>query len=227
MMIRNGRFLQPAEGDQTFASLNGKPLAVARSGSPPQVAWGFQPLAAELRFEVSTPLLFANSFRWLVAGTALPEELSIGSTGSVLLSGLDLQGEAPRVVDARGNALPVSKANDGWRFFAGASGVYQIRQGQAERMVSLTLPQSPKSFWKPGTEQMLTSLPAASGTTPPTRWWIWLTVFGLLCLVADALLFDRRDWGNGARTATNPFTALLTPVRQLLRRKEARPRHGV
>ncbi len=227
LIVQGGRFLQSAAGDEIFAAVGGQALALARPESPPQVAWGFQPLASEMRFEVATPLLFANTFRWLVANTAIPEELSIGSTGPVLLTGLDdREGEAPRVVDARGNALPVSRATDGWRFFAGSSGVYQVRQGQTERMVSLTLPQAPKSFWEPAPEQMMTALPASSGAEPPARWWIWLAAFGLICLVADAILFDRRGEGEGTRAIPNPLTRLFAPLRQLLR-KEARPRHGI
>lgn len=227
LVIQGGRFLQALAGDETFATVDGNPLALARPGDPPQVAWGFQPLASDMRFEVTTPLLFANTFRWLAPGTAVPEELSIGSTGSVLLTGLsEGEGEAPRVLDARGNALPVSKATDGWRFFAGNSGVYQVRQGQTERMVSLTLPQAPKSFWEPTPEQLLKAIPASSSAEPPTRWWTWLAAFGLLCLVVDALLFDRRGQDDGIRPLPNPLATLLAPLRQLLR-KEARPRHGI
>lgn len=227
LLIRSSRALQPAEGDEVVADIDGNPMALARPGTPPQIAWSFQPLDSEMRFEVATPLLFANTFRWLAASTAIPEELSIGSAGSVLVAGLDASGgEAPVVLDARGNAVPVSKATDGWRFFAGSAGVYQVRQGHRERVVSLTLPQSPKSFWEPAAEQMVTSLPAASGAEPPTRWWIWLSILGLLALVADALLFDRRGQGDARRPASNPLATLLMPLRQWIR-KEVRPRHGV
>lgn len=227
LVIPGGRFLQTQAGDQVIAAVGDDALAVARAGNPPQIAWGFQPMASELRFEVTTPLLFANSFRWLVASTAVPDELTVGSTGAVLLADLSgKQDEAPRVVDARGNLLPVSRSTDGWRFFAGTGGVYQVRQGQTERMVSLTLPQSPKSFWEPPAEQMVTGIPGGSAGEAPTRWWIWLTVFGLLCLVADALFFDRRGDGETPRAELNPLVGLWTQVRHFLG-KGVRTRHGV
>ncbi|MCU0226389.1 MAG: VWA domain-containing protein [Bryobacterales bacterium] len=227
LALTRGRYLERSSGDEVVAEMDGKPLAIARPSGPPQVAWGFQPLASDLRFEVATPLLFANSFRWLLPSTSIPEELRVGSMGAVLITDLDGDAEeAPRVVDARGNALPVSKAADGWRFFAGSGGMYQVRQGQSERMVSLTLPQAPRSFWEPTAEQLVKAIPANSGAEAPRRWWMWLTVFGLLCLVADALLFDRRGEGEAPRALPNPLTPLLAPLRNLLR-KEARPRHGV
>src|SRR5690606_18520684 len=105
-------------------------------------------------------------------------------------------------LDESGVAVPVSKSPDGWQFFAGRGGVYQMRQGHRERMISLTLPQPPKSFWEPAPAQLMSSIPAASGAEAPTRWWPWLALLGLLCLVADAILFDRR--GQGEATATAP-----------------------
>ncbi len=227
LALQSGLFLDRTEGDEVIAAVDGNAIAIARPSGPPQVAWAFQPLASDLRFEIATPLLFANSFRWLLPATSIPEELSVGSMGAVLLTDLEGQAdEAPRVVDARGNALPVSKAADGWRFFAGNGGMYQVRQGQAERMVSLTLPQPPRSFWEPTPEQLVNAIPGSSGAEPPARWWVWLAAFGLLCLVADALLFDRRGEGETPRALPNPLSPLLSPLRNWLR-KEARSRHGL
>lgn len=227
LALDRGSYLTAAEGDQVVAEADGSAIAIARPGNPPQVAWGFQPLLAEMRFEVSTPLLFANTFRWLASSTSVPEELSVGSAGSVLIAGLDgREEEAPVVLDEAGAPVPVSKSTDGWRFFAGRGGVYQMRQGHRERIVSLTLPQPPHSFWEPDPAQMMAGIPAASGAEPPMRWWPWLALFGLLCLVADALLFDRRGQGEAARPVTNPLAAMGAAVRQLFR-KEARSRHGL
>jgi hypothetical protein len=232
LQIGSNRALQLQDGDKVVAEADGAAVATARPGNPPQVAWSFQPLASEMRFEVATPLLFANAFRWLNENSALPEELSIGSAGLVLLAGLDLDDEvAPLVLDGRGNPMPVSKSIDGWRFFAGTAGVYQVRQGHRERIVSLTLPQSPKAFWEPSEEQMMAGIPGSSSIEPPTRWWVWLAIFGLLCLVADALLFDKRqrdpeqrNWGQTADW--NPLRRLLGSLRQRARR-EAKSSHGV
>jgi hypothetical protein len=61
LAIGRGVFLVPAQGDQVIAETDGQAIALARPGMPPQVAWGFHPLTAEMRFEVATPLLFANT----------------------------------------------------------------------------------------------------------------------------------------------------------------------
>jgi len=227
LALGNASFLTPASNDQVIAEVNGNALALARPGLPPQVAWGFNPLASEMRFEVSTPLLFANTFRWLVSSTSAPEELSVGSAGSVLISGMDDdKGDAPVVLDDSGATVPVSRTADGWQFFAGQGGVYHLRQGHRERVISLTLPQAPKSFWEPTQEQMLTQIAAASGAEPPMHWWPWLAALGLICLIADALLFDRRGQGDADAKPASPFAGITQTVHQLFGR-EAKKRHGI
>jgi hypothetical protein len=145
----------------------------------------------------------------------------------VLISGLEDGDDVPPVVlDESGATVPVSKSPDGWQFFAGRGGVYQMRQGHRERMISLTLPQPPKSFWEPSPAQLMPNIPAASGAEPPAHWWPWLTAFGLLCLLADAIFFDRRGEGDAATARPNPLSAMGSFVRQILG-KEARSRHGV
>lgn len=59
---------QTFEGDTAVASAAEGPIVVvrpARQGRPQMAVVGFDPLAGQLKFEVTTPLLFANLLRWL------------------------------------------------------------------------------------------------------------------------------------------------------------------
>ncbi|MDZ7637372.1 MAG: VWA domain-containing protein [Bryobacterales bacterium] len=174
--------LTPATADEVIASVAAGPIALARRGTVPQVAWGFHPLLSEMRFEVTTPLLFANTFRWLVSASAVPEEISIGAAGSVLLADLDsAQSGDLEVVDARGTAMPVSRGKDGWQFFAGSTGLYRVKQGHRESIVSLTLPEVPGVKWEPPKEKILAGMPGGSGIDAPPRWWPWLARWAFCC----------------------------------------------
>lgn len=245
--LKSVQVFAPAMADEVIASVDAGPIALARRGgsaqgrSVPQVAWGFHPLLSEMRFEVTTPLLFANTFRWLVAASALPDEISIGAAGSVLLADLDSsEGGDLQVVDSRGSAMPVSRGKDGWQFFAGSTGLYRVKQGHRESIVSLTLPEVPGAVWEPPKEKVLAGIPAGSSVEPPPRWWPWLAAAGLLFLLLDAILFDRRGHdGAVVETTWNPLRwlkrrlSLAAPARRGRSgakssfAKEAGSRHGV
>jgi hypothetical protein len=226
----------PAMADEVIASVNAGPIALARRGgsaqgtTAPQVAWGFHPLLSEMRFEVTTPLLFANTFRWLVAASALPDEISIGAAGSVLLADLDsVEGGELHVVDSRGTAMPVSRTKDGWQFFAGSTGLYRVKQGHRESIVSLTLPEVAGTVWEPAKEKVLAGIPGGSGVEPPLRWWPWLASAGLLLLLLDALWFDRRGHDDAVVDVSwNPIRwAMSWFPRTRKFTREAGSRHGV
>lgn len=223
--LQSAEVFSPAMADEVIASVGAGPIALARRGTTPQVAWGFHPLLLGMRFEVTTPLLFANTFRWLVTASARPEEIRIGTAGSVLLPALDSTESGDlSVVDARGTAMPVTKGKDGWQFFAGATGLYRVTQGHSESIVSLTLPEAPGVKWDPPKEKILTAIPSGTGLAAPPRWWPWLSAAGLLLLLLDALWFDRRgNDGTAPAMGWNPLTRLLRRTGA----KEAGASHGI
>ena len=223
--LQSVEVFSPATADEVIASVDAGPIAIARRGTVPQVAWGFHPLLSGMRFEVTTPLLFANTFRWLVSASALPEEISIGAAGSILLADLDsAEGGDLSVVDARGTAMPVTRGQDGWQFFAGSTGLYRVKQGHRESIVSLTLPEVPGVKWDPPKEKILAGIPSGSGMAAPPRWWPWLAAAGLLLLLLDAVWFDRRgNDGTAPAVGWNP----LTPLLRRFGLKEAGTSHGI
>lgn len=211
LLLKNVQVMVPATADELIASIEAGPIAIARRGTVPEVAWGFHPLLSEMRFEVTTPLLFANTFRWLAAESAVPDEVTISAAGSVLLADLDsAQSGDLQVTDARGNVLPVSRGKDGWQFFAGNTGLYRVKQGHRETMISLTLPEVAGTLWDPPQEKVLAGIPAGAGITAPPQWWPWLAAAGLLLLLADALWFDRRGHDGAVVNHTwNPFASVF------------------
>ena len=66
--IRVAEVFQLFEGDMPVGSLAEGPTVIARPSTdrrPKLAVMGFDPLSGQLRFEVTTPLLFANLLRWL------------------------------------------------------------------------------------------------------------------------------------------------------------------
>jgi len=58
--------------DIVIAEATGQPVIVARPAKPPRgaklVVFGFHPLRSAMKYELTTPLLFANILRWMAPG---------------------------------------------------------------------------------------------------------------------------------------------------------------
>ena len=61
------------------------PVIVARPGKPKIVVLGFHPVLTGMRYELATPLLFANLLRWIAPEIFRRYEISGGSVGAVKL----------------------------------------------------------------------------------------------------------------------------------------------
>ena len=55
---------EPAPGDGRIGEVDAGPVIVARPGHPKIVVFGFHPALSAMRYELATPLLFANLLRW-------------------------------------------------------------------------------------------------------------------------------------------------------------------
>ncbi len=56
---------EAAPGDGKIGSVEAGPVIVARDGKPKIVVLGFHPALSAMRYELATPLLFANLLRWM------------------------------------------------------------------------------------------------------------------------------------------------------------------
>lgn len=182
--LDTARVFSPASGDIVVARSSAGPLIVARPGL---VVFGFHPMRSALRYELATPLLFANVLRWLAPESFRRAELVASPTGNITVP---LEVEGPVEVLSEAGPLPYSIAGKNLRFFAGTPGTVRVRSGDREQVFSLTLPEVPESLWEApaGTRR---GVPRARDLGSSSRdIWYWLALLGGLGLLAEWLLFS-------------------------------------
>jgi hypothetical protein len=148
-----------------------------------------------MRYELATPLLFANLLRWMSPELFQRLEISGGSVGSVKLA---MDSAAPgkqapnvKVVGEDGKSLPFTVHDNAIDFFAGAPGAVRVAAGDREFMYSLTLPELSDSKWKPPATA-LKGIPAFAPVVAAARdVWPVLALLGALCLLAEWMLYGR------------------------------------
>jgi hypothetical protein len=154
---------------------------------------GFDPLAGELRFEVTTPLLFANLLRWLSPEAFRQVEISAGRVGlaSATLNPKE-NADHIRVEDEAGRAVPFTVREQTLQLFASRPGVVRVTSDSGERVLSLTLPDVAEYEWKPPAN-------VAQGLPPSARWlrtaldlWKWLALLGAVGLFTEWMLYGRQ-----------------------------------
>ncbi|HUI77822.1 MAG TPA: BatA and WFA domain-containing protein [Bryobacteraceae bacterium] len=178
--------------DESIGSVDGGPVIVARAGTPKIAVLGFHPALSALRYELATPLLFANLLRWLAPEIFRRSELSGGSVGAVKMTmEQDRDAAGVQVVAEDGSALPFTVRDRALHFFAGAPGVVRVVAGDREYIYSLTLPELGETKWQPP-EGVRRGIPR-SLPVPSTSHdlWPWLALAGGLGLLAEWYLFGR------------------------------------
>jgi hypothetical protein len=182
------------------AGSNRGPVVVARpaKGQQPRVAVvGFDPLQGAVRFEVSTPLLFANLLRWLEPDRFRQTELMAAAVGMASLPLESGEGEGQfRVTDDNNRAVPFTVHRDSLQLYTSKPGVVRVVSPDRERVLSLTLPGVAEFEWKP---------PAAAGDPPSVSGespgaidlWKWLAIAGALGLLSEWLFFGHQARSRG------------------------------
>jgi hypothetical protein len=181
-----------APGDIAVAESAEGPLIVARPGSPKIVVLGFHPVKSSMKYELATPLLIANTLRWMAPDVFRSREVQAGTVGTVTVPverGTDPA--AVRVVTEDARPLPFTIEENVLRFFCGAPGTVRVLTGDRELVYSLTLPDVGESLWK-APAGVRKGIPRATGNgVSATDIWPWFAVFGALGLLLDWLLFGR------------------------------------
>jgi hypothetical protein len=180
---------RPGPRDIRVASSEAGPLIVAREGKTKTVVLGFQPAQSAMRYQLATPLLFANIVRWMAPNVFRRVELSAGPAGSVSAR-LDSAPDpsAVKVTDGEGRAVPFTVDGNDVRFFTASSGVARVVAGDQELVYSLTLPSAGDSVWNPRNVHKGLPPRAASQAAAQDFWQI-LALLGGAGLLADWLLF--------------------------------------
>lgn len=195
-VLESATTFSPAKDDIVVATVNvsgaSVPVVVARDGPIKQIAIGFHPARGSMKYQLATPLLLANSIRWMAPGISRRPELEAGTVGMTTVAvEKDTNSAEVKVLDESGNELPFNISDGQLRFFSGAPGNVRVQLRDRELLYSLSLPDLPEAVWKTP-ENVAKGIPRASiSDTSVTEIWPWLAVLGALGLLADWILFGR------------------------------------
>lgn len=191
-----------APNDLKVAETDQGPLIVARPGNPKMVVLGFHPALSPMRYELATPLLFANIFRWIAPDTFLEKRLNaqpVGTVNVMLEPGADPA--AIRVQRPDGTPLPFTVQGQSLHFFSGTPGVVRVISGDHENVYSLNLPELGDAKWAaPGNAKR--GLPSFRDVARSRDIWQILAI-----LAAAILVFEWVGWGQQSTRITGPRLA--------------------
>jgi hypothetical protein len=192
VQLASAEIFTTAPGDIAVAESAEGPLVVARPGAPKIAVLGFHPVKSSMKYELATPLLIANTLRWMAPDVFRTREVQAGTVGTVTVP--VERGTDPatvRVVTEENRPLPFTIEENVLRFFSGAPGTVRVLTGDRELVYSLTLPDVAESLWRPPAT-VHKGIPRSSGDgISTTDIWPWFAVVGALGLLLDWLLFGR------------------------------------
>ena len=145
-----------------------------------------------MKYELTTPLLFANILRWMAPDIFRSWELTAGTVGTVDVA---LESEADpssmRVVTEDGKPCRLRWKGEPCDSLQADPGIVRVLTGDRELVYSMTLPQPGDMVWKPANAKR--GLPGRGPSEPASRdIWQWLALAGGLGLLADWILFGRK-----------------------------------
>ncbi|MFN7934129.1 MAG: BatA and WFA domain-containing protein [Bryobacteraceae bacterium] len=186
-----------APGDMIIAEADGNAAILARPGTTKTAVFGFHPMRSTMRYELATPLLFANILKWMAPDIFTRVELQAGSTGTVSLPlDGDYDSSRVRVLAGERTNLPFTIRNRTLRFFSGTPETVRVSLGDRDVVYSMTLPEIGEAKWEPP-KTVRAGFAGVGGVESAARdVWQWLAVLAGLLLIAEWVLF-----GMGAATA--------------------------
>lgn len=209
LQFPNAEVFRMNPDDIAIAESEAGPLIVARPGkhkpeTPKIVALGFHPVRSGMKYELTTPLLFANILRWMAPDIFRSWELTASAAGTV---DVELESEADpssmRVVTEDGKPVPFTVQGRTLRFFTATPGIVRVLTGDRELVYSMTLPQPGDVIWKATSAKR--GLPGRAPAEPAARdIWQWLAIAGAVGVFADWILYGRkRSAAPASDTARN------------------------
>ena len=196
LRVSSAETFKPQPADLPLALAAQGPVVVVRprSQSHPMLAVvGFDPASGPLRFELATPLLFANLLQWLAPDAFRTLAISAERVGisNVALDAAEASDKL-RVTNADGINVPFTVRDRSLQVFVDRPSTLHVLSPEHERTLSLTLPDIAEGEWK---------LPAnvAEGLPPAGEFhrnavdlWKALALLGGLGLLLEWLLFGRK-----------------------------------
>ena len=203
--LESASVFEAAPDDLKIGEVESGPVIVARPGKPKLVVLGFHPALSTMRYELSTPLLFANLLRWMAPDVFRRWELNTGSVGTVKAPlDADVRSASLRVVSDDGSPVPFTVRGRALEFFSGTPGTVRVLAEDREYVYSLTLPQLWESKWDVPTDVRRGMPKFPAPLREATDLWQWLAVAGGAGLLAEWLLFGRLRRGR-ARVSRRPM----------------------
>jgi Mg-chelatase subunit ChlD len=184
-------------GSIEVAAVAGGPVAVAQAkddrGNRLAIT-GFDVLAPELRYQLSSPLLVANLLNWLAPASFQSSELRCDQAG-LLTATLDPGTDAGsvRVVGDRAHDLPFTLHHNKLQFYVDHPSVVRILSGNSakEKIISVSLPEVASVEWRP--QSAAIGLPVYTATTlAAVDLWRYLAVAAAILLAIEWILFAHR-----------------------------------
>jgi hypothetical protein len=211
--IEKATVFEAAPDDGRIAEVESGPVVVARAGKPKIVVFGFHPALSALRYELTTPLLFANLLRWISPEIFRRWEISGASVGAIRLAMDEATPEQNiKVLAEDGSPLPFALHDRTLDFFSGEPGQVRVVAGDREYVYSLTLPQLWDTRWEPPADAPKGIPRFAPVLDSSSEIWQILALLGAAGLLAEWLLYGR------FRRARAAGRVVLRPM--LLRRRK-------
>ena len=210
--LASASVFETSPDDVKIGEIDGGAVIVARDGKPKTVVLGFHPALSAMRYELATPLLFANILRWMAPQIFRRWELNAGSVGTVKVAlDPDVKTADVRVLQEEGKPVPFTLRERTVDFFAGAQGTVRVLAGDREYVYSLTLPELWESRWEPpeGVRRGIPKFRLAGSDYIDL--WHWLAILGAAGLVAEWILYGRLSRGLGK--AVKPLLKIRKGVR--------------
>lgn len=186
----------PAHDDEVIASVDAGPVILVRPGEHKTLLVGFQPALSKLRYELATPLLFANILRWVAPESFRLSELRAQAPGTVTLP-LDpgVAADSVKVLWEDGTRVPFTVQDRQVRFYAGARGKVRVQAGEREAVYTLSLPEMWETHWDapPSVPRGVPPAGGASGGSASRDLWQLLALLGAACFVVEWVLFGRQN----------------------------------
>lgn len=205
LRLETAAVFQAGPGDIVVAETPQGPVIVARQAQPKFVVLGFHPLRGASRYELATPLLFANMFQWLAPESFRVWELDAGAAGGRILTLEEtVTAGSVKVVDENERPLPFSLDGRTLRFFSANPGTVRVYTPAGEIVQSLSLPEVPeKRFEIPKGARRGVPRSWPAGSSARDLWQI-LALLGGVVLLLEWLLYGqplRRVWRFPLRRA--------------------------
>jgi hypothetical protein len=154
------------------------------------IALGFHPGHDTMRYELATPLLIANTLRWLNPEVFRSSETYGRTVGAVSVTLNGAASAANVRVLGDGRDLPFTIQDRTVHFFSGVPDRVRVITDTGEQVHSLSLPELGRTVWTP---------PASARRGVPGRFdsvlsrdiWQLLAVLGAAALIAEWLLYGK------------------------------------